>query len=250
MALPGKHFDTFAKQVHHQFLALINGQERFKADVEVDASAKKHHISYKYIILDREQDLRIARTITISEIDLEDNFTVELEDALAEPYYSVKKRKNTYNADQAPAMEDFMFRQLDDFLNKDIIVKRYPAPAQVQHVQSLSSWLGSECRAELYLNGDEYGDEWKIRLVLKDTNHAIEEYLPPNVEGWVCAAIYRMYNRAFEKGRVHGISTLAERLAADEAKRVLDQSYIHNYDVKENLAQFIHAGSLDAIEKV
>jgi hypothetical protein len=246
MAIPSNHFDMIVEKVLRQFGQQIADIKEISKEVGI--TEKKHHFVFRYIYDRFNNDIKISRTITVSEIDLDDIFTVEFEEALAAPHFTVSRRCTHHNADDMLHM-DHLYRQIYDFLIREIDPKRFPTPANVEHLQELRRW-GAGQYAELYFASDEFDDLWKIRLVEPKTNIVMVDHLDVDIPGPMLQKLYHAYQDGFRNGRVDGMNTLVERLAADEADRALQKTFLRPYDVRESIKDFIHTGSLSAIGKL
>jgi hypothetical protein len=243
MTLHGKHFDIIEERALRPFGVAIKDIKEVSNDP--DPHGKKHHSTIRSIFNRFGNDIKISRTIHISQIDLEDNYTVEFIEALEDPHYVVSTRKWSSNAENPRELE-YVCGQIEHFLHKNIEVKAFPTAEQVNHLKTLRGW-GGGADAELYFDNGEYSEGWKIRLIDADTKEPYVEYLPTDISGAMVQTLHSTYKRGVLRGEIAAINRMAERLAADEAKRVLNATHIRSHDVNNRLSEFIHSGSLAAI---
>jgi hypothetical protein len=246
MTLHGKHFATIYEKVFVPFSVAF--QDIDEVSCEPNLAEKKHHLGMSCVFDHFQNDIKISRTVFVSQIDLQDNFTVELIEALEDPHYVVHRRKWTSHADTKSQM-DYVCNQIQHFFHKDIKVKEFPTAEQVNHLKSLRGWSGGD-RAELYFDSDEFGESWKIRLVDPDTKQPYVEHLPADISGVMVQTLHTTYNRGFLRGEISAVNRMAERIAAEQARYVVEASHIRRSDINDRLGDFIHTGSLAAIGKI
>jgi hypothetical protein len=238
MATPSQHFELIQSNVFQDIAKLIPSSIDTTVAINRD---KPHHIAWQFTMT--QDGLSILRTITVSEIDLNDNFTVTMEEALKEPHFVTNTDTWTYNAEQFDNMQ-YMYTRMLSFVCGLIKSERFPTPENIANLSEINRWSGS-FRATLHYVSDEFGEWWKIRLFDPKTQEIYVENLPTTIDGATCSTMYHLYNTAFEKGRIHGINVLAERMASEEAGRALNASLLRDYDIRPALREFVHCGNLE-----
>lgn len=241
MAVHGLHFD----QIYNSALRDIDLRvpEHVESTLEI-INDKRHHVGCQYTL--RHPTITIKRTVTISQIDLEDKFKVVMEEALVDPFFITSLEERVHCADDDADM-DFLYRLLQNFVTKEIEPNNFPSREMVAHVDKINSdWFTDQaCQALLYLVSDEFGDEWKIKLTNKNNKKEVyAEYLPLTTDGVTCKTIFQAYNTGFEKGRVCEAATIAENLARIQISLVLSSTAMRAPSVREILEKSISSNKL------
>jgi hypothetical protein len=209
-----KHIETI---VHY-----LDGEQKPEVHGHTD------FITLKRVIPATDEYQQIERTVIVTAENDKRKFRVELEE-IAMPLNFVTNRDKSFF--DAPMHGSVMHacRYVFALLHGKVKPQLIPPERHVKKCEEINvKWLiGGPFSCALFLQGSEFGDDWRLRLTHADGQVICESLDPDNTDGHTCCTIARVAQESFDRGVREGETRVVERLCGDIAEKAIS-THPHN----------------------
>lgn len=202
------------------------------AIVEVTiAATTEHHGVKRYVTITKENDAR-EYEIKFQEIANNPTFTTRQE--------ACKLKAGDPN-DLARAC-----REVYAHIRGKVKTKLIPSVEMVERWQHINdTWLtGDDCHLELFLQGGEFGDDWRFRIVHVGGTVICESLDPDTADGHTYRQLINSAKEAFKRGLLEGQVRAGEAFAQNAFNAVFANDGRRFWSFPEGVRQLMEHGTI------
>lgn len=206
---------------------------------------EQHYTDYRCTVV--QNLIALTRTVRISRVDLDGWVAFTHTEALSEIDFVLSKRPSKSKFTEERVMR-FSFDQALTFLTEPIDPKLVVPVEMVRKAEEVNErWLMvNNAKVVPYLVSDEYGDDWKYKIVgLHYPDHVYAAHLPADtIDGVLYSAIVRAYVQGVTNGERNGILRAAEQAAKLAFAHTVKGSPLPQQHLPDEASNFMAFGFL------
>lgn len=200
--------------------------------------------------LDETPTYKVQRSVRVSEINANDEFTIELtahEQWLDFVTYQYERRFKINNEKDV----DRAYYEMTDFFNHPRYLLQVPTAAAVVTMREINKdWLsGQDCAVELYMaNNEGINSEWRYRIATTGKNRVVivEHLDPTHAHGHTYRMLMSAVCEAARRAHITGLREATEEITRQQFRQVFVSGpfRLKSHEVPFEINHFVKGGSL------
>lgn len=189
-------------------------------------------------------EVKVTRFITVGAQTDRDTFTVRFQEIAEQPAFTTQRREQEFSS-MSEDQIDWACRVVYAYIEEKVKPELIPEVELVTRMEEINMrWMGDNATLQLYLQGSEFGDDWRYRITDKDGNVICESLDPATADGHNYIMLVRTYNKGYRKGQVDGICRNAESLAMHTFHTAFNRSGVAQHEIPDCVRNTMRHGFL------